>query len=322
MIENPVISVIVLCYNQEATIGRTLDSILNQKTKYSYEIIIGEDASPNDHTYAVCMEYASKYPLTIKLMDKAPNKGLLKNYNDCILNSKGKYIATCAGDDWWHNPDKLQMQVEFLEENPDYGLVYTNYSSVNFESGEYIECVNNPMDLSHTPSGNIYKQLLYANRIAACTVVFSKDLYLQNVDLLSFRDLGFIMEDYPMWLELSQHTKFKYLPIISSTYTIADGSLSNHFKFEKIEEFELNCLKIRMFYLFKYPMEGLSEINLINNYNRLLMYKAIWVKNFIKVKFYVKKTPCESLKDFVIYFTCITPLVRFYRKYLVYKKYF
>lgn len=319
MVENPLISVIVLCYNQEDTIERTLDCILNQKTKYAYEIIIGEDDSPNDDTYAICEEYASKYPRIIKLMPKASNKGLLKNYSDCILQSRGKYIATCAGDDWWHNPEKLQLQVEFLEENTDYGLVYTNFSSINLDSGEYIESVNNLNDFSHYPSGKIYRQLIFGNRIVACTVVFSKELFVDHVDLLSFKDLGFIMEDYPMWLELSQHTKFKYLPIISSTYTIANGSLSNHSEFKKIEEFEGNSLKIRKFYLSKYPIEGIDEVNLMNNYNRVLMYKAIWAEDFKKVKFYVKKIPCLTLKDFVLNIVCTTSLVRFYRRYLVYR---
>ena len=82
MENRPLISVVVLCYNQENTIGRTLDSILNQKTKYSYEIIIGEDASPNDNTRAICEDYAAKYSDIIRLLPKESNKGVLKNYSE------------------------------------------------------------------------------------------------------------------------------------------------------------------------------------------------------------------------------------------------
>lgn len=318
MIENPFISVIVLCYNQEDTVNRTLNSILNQKTKYSFEIIIGEDASPNDNTYAVCEKYASEYPQIIKLMPKAPNKGLLKNYHDCILHSRGKYIATCAGDDWWHNPEKLQLQAEFLEANEDFGLVYTNFSSINLCSGEYVESVNK-FDDSHFPSGRIYRKLIYGNIIAACTVMFRKKLFVEHVDLLSFKELGFFMEDYPMWLEMSQHTKFKYLPIISSTYTIAEASLSNHIEFNKVEEFDGNSLKIRKYYLSKYPLEAVNEENLTDSYHRDLIYKAIRVGNFERVKFYAKKVHCKSLKSFILNIIFRTSLVRIYRKYLLYR---
>ena len=92
------ISVIVITYNQERTIGRTLDSILNQRCHLPLEIIIGEDASI-DNTRKICETYAERFPKMVKLMEKAPNKGIVDNYFDCLLTCKGKFIADCAGDD-------------------------------------------------------------------------------------------------------------------------------------------------------------------------------------------------------------------------------
>ena len=94
------ISVIVTTYNQEDTIGRTLNSILAQKCHLPIEIIIGEDCS-TDNTRSVCKDYAQRYPQIIRLMPKAENKGIQNNYYDCLLECKGKYIADCAGDDFW-----------------------------------------------------------------------------------------------------------------------------------------------------------------------------------------------------------------------------
>lgn len=319
MEEKPLISVIVLCYNQENTIGRTLDSILNQKTKYSYEIIIGEDASPRDNTRAVCEQYAKKYPNLIYLMPAHPNKGLLQNYSDCIAQSKGKYIATCAGDDWWSNPDKLELQVSFLENNDNYGVIYTDLSVINVDTGELLEDFNSS-NQKNMPSGEIYKELLFENKISACTALFNKQLFLENIDLLEFKSLGFIMEDYPMWLELSKQTKFKYLPISTSTYSIGDGSLSNNNQFEKIEEFELNCNLIRKHYISKYPLTGIDDNYLDRKLYKTLVLRGTVRKHFKEARFYADKLPVNSVKDLMFKWICFSPAILLFSKYLKYIK--
>lgn len=319
MENRPLISVVVLCYNQENTIGRTLDSILNQKTKYSYEIIIGEDASPNDNTRAICEDYAAKYSDIIRLLPKESNKGVLKNYSDCILQTRGKYIATCAGDDWWHNSEKLELQVDFLEEHDDYGLVYTDLSVLNVDTGEYIENFNRSNQKS-MPSGSIYRELILENKISACTALFRKQLFIEKIDLVKFKLLGFIMEDYPMWLELSQWTKFKYIPVSTSVYSIANGSLSNNNEFKKIEEFELSCIAIRKYYILKYPLEGIDEAYLQKNFYKTLIYRGIVRGCFKESRFYVKKLPSKSIKDLIFKFVCFTPAVGLFSRYLKHLK--
>ena len=115
------VSVIVLTYNQENTIKRTLDSILSQKCNFNFEIIIGDDCS-TDSTVRICQEYQSSYPTIIRLICNETNKGVVKNYYNCILASKGKYIADCAGDDYWVTTTKLQKQYDILEKDPTYKL--------------------------------------------------------------------------------------------------------------------------------------------------------------------------------------------------------
>ena len=93
------ISVIVVTYNQENTIARTLDSILKQKDVQDLEIIIGEDHS-SDNTRQICEMYALKYPSIIRLFSNSENKGIVRNYFDCLKECRGNYIADCAGDDF------------------------------------------------------------------------------------------------------------------------------------------------------------------------------------------------------------------------------
>lgn len=116
-------SVIVLAYNQEATVRRTLDSVLSQHAAFDFEIIIGEDAS-TDRTREVCEEYASRFPKIIRLMPSAPNKGIVDNYFDCLMAARGEYVADCAGDDHWLHDDVLQILADLLDGYPEATIAY------------------------------------------------------------------------------------------------------------------------------------------------------------------------------------------------------
>lgn len=114
----PMVSVIVLTYNHEKYIKQALDSILRQKVNFDYEILIGDDAS-TDNTVKVLKEYKSKYSKIIKLFLNEVNLGATRNAYNLLVNAKGKYLATCEGDDYWTDDNKLQIQVEFLEKNKE-----------------------------------------------------------------------------------------------------------------------------------------------------------------------------------------------------------
>lgn len=115
--ENPCVSVIVLTYNHEKYIARALDSILMQKGAFSFEILIGDDAS-QDGTVKILKEYKEKYPQTIRLFLNTRNIGATKNSYQLLINAKGKYLATCEGDDYWTDPEKIKCQIQFLKEHP------------------------------------------------------------------------------------------------------------------------------------------------------------------------------------------------------------
>lgn len=125
------VSVIVVTYNQEDTIARTLDSILAQKVNFEYEIVIGDDCS-SDRTGEICLEYVDRHPERIRYFRHAENLGVVANYFDCISRASGRYLADCAGDDYWCDPMKLQKQFDILEKRPDVTLVATQYKEGNW----------------------------------------------------------------------------------------------------------------------------------------------------------------------------------------------
>ncbi|KAF2513535.1 glycosyltransferase family 2 protein [Flavobacterium foetidum] len=313
------LSVIVLCYNQEQTIARAIDSVLMQQTEYTFEIIIGEDASPNDNTRLICEEYAEKYPNIIRLMTKEPNKGVLKNYFDCLDKCNGKYVGICSGDDWWHNPNKIQLQVDFLEKNKDYGLSFTDFRIVNVDiiNGGAVFSSSKPIFIED----NMYKSLITENFISAGTVVFRKDLYLNHINFDKFRSLGFLMEDYPMWLEMIQHSKFKYIPIETLSYTIAEGSISNNkTDFRKTEKFENSVLNIKKYYIEKYPVKGVDFQRLEQIHHNLLTVVFVREGHFERAKYHSKFLINSGLKGLLKFVICHTSLIKFYSKHLMANK--
>lgn len=120
----PEISVIVLTFNQEATISRTIESILAQIDAPEYEVIIGEDCS-TDRTRKICEEYRSKYPDKIRLISSECNRGITRNYKDCFQSAQGKYIADCSGDDYWTDAHFLRKGYDVLSNCTNVGLVYS-----------------------------------------------------------------------------------------------------------------------------------------------------------------------------------------------------
>jgi len=316
MLDRPLISVIILCYNQELTIARSIDSVLAQQTDYTFEIIIGEDASPNDNTRLICEEYEKKYPHVIRLMQKEPNKGLLKNYSDCLNECRGKFIGICAGDDWWHNQHKLQLQVEFLKKNENYGLVFTDYKivEIDMETGSAFFSSSNHIVIKED---NIYEHLLRGNFISAPTVIFRRDVFFKYIDFNEFKLQGFLMEDYPMWLEMIQHTKFKYIPIETITYTVAEGSISNNnTDFRKTEKFQNAVLDIKKYYIKKYPLATFDDKKLQELHHNFMTTVFIKDGNFERAKYHSKFLINLGIKGFIKFVICHTIIIKFYSRYL------
>jgi glycosyltransferase involved in cell wall biosynthesis len=114
----PIVSVIIPSYNHEAYIAECINSVLNQ-TFQDFEIIITDDAS-TDRTVQVIERFNDP---RIKLFKHSINKGASVATNNCIRQSKGKYIAMLSSDDAWY-PNKLDIQVKYLDTHPKIGAVF------------------------------------------------------------------------------------------------------------------------------------------------------------------------------------------------------
>ncbi len=122
------ITVICLAYNHEKFIGRALEGFINQKTKYKYEILVHDDAS-TDSTKTIIESFQKQYPeLVFPFFEEEnqysnPNSLFVRDI--LIKNARGRYIAFCDGDDYWIDENKLEMEVDALEQNTNVNICAT-----------------------------------------------------------------------------------------------------------------------------------------------------------------------------------------------------
>lgn len=190
------VSVFILTYNQEDFIEQTLLSILQQKTNFSYQLVIGEDCSTDD-TRVICEKYAKKYKEKIKLLASRENLGLINNFIRTFKECDGKYVAICDGDDYWIDPFKIQKQYNFLENNPDYAIVNTNLKFL-YPNGEI-----HLKDASGLNKDRDFDNLIFENTISSVTAFFRNNQQ---------------KEDFPKWID-----KFPYGDWPIYLWTIKDG---------------------------------------------------------------------------------------------------
>ncbi len=115
----PKLSILVRTYNVENYITDCLSGILNQKTTFSLEIIVSDDAS-TDLTLSIVDSFAAVHPGVFRVLRNPTNEGLVKNFMRAFRSATGEYVAICDGDDFWTDPLKIQRQIDFLETHSDY----------------------------------------------------------------------------------------------------------------------------------------------------------------------------------------------------------
>lgn len=237
----PLVSVFIFTYNQDSLVSKTIESVLMQETSYPYELIIAEDCS-KDNTLKVCLDYQKKYPRHIRVVGNNPNKGIIKNFHESIsLYARGKYVAAVAGDDWWHDTNKLQKQVDFLENNPEYGMVFSDtliYSEAKKKLLKY-KPLNCPCS---------FKDLIIQNSISALTTCYRKDLFDRYVLEVNPIKEDFPGEDYPFWIWLSYNTKLYHIKEPLTTYRLQISSLSHSESKDRRLQFEIDRLDIKLFF--------------------------------------------------------------------------
>ena len=135
--QNPLVSIIIPTYKRTDYLKLTIRSILDQ-TFQDFEIIVVDDGTPTDENRLLCEQFQKIVYIKIE-----NSKGPAKPRNVGIKQAKGKYIAFVDDDDIWL-PEKLQKQVNVLDNNPDFGLVHSCCQVINGQGIVKNEIVGRP----------------------------------------------------------------------------------------------------------------------------------------------------------------------------------
>jgi glycosyltransferase involved in cell wall biosynthesis len=120
------VSVCMLTYNHSPYLRDALNSVLNQKTTFGFEILVHDDASTDD-TQAIIREYEQRYPQIVKPIYQTVNQ-YTQDINPSVRynypRANSPFVAICEGDDCWTDEYKLQTQVDLLNAHPDINLAF------------------------------------------------------------------------------------------------------------------------------------------------------------------------------------------------------
>lgn len=210
------ISVIITSYNHQAYIEQCVESILGQKGDFEMEIVVGDDCS-RDRTGAILEEYRQKHPDLFHILRENKNLGITRNLKRCLDACTGEYIAICEGDDYWTDPYKLQKQMAFLVERPDYAMCFSTLN-LYYEAENKFVLFEDQLQFPHEEV-NIH-DLIKNNLIGN----FSCCMYRTSaVRKLSPRMFEFFTVDWMFNMAISQVGRIGYIRESLSVYRKHDS---------------------------------------------------------------------------------------------------
>jgi glycosyltransferase involved in cell wall biosynthesis len=221
------VSVVMITYGHEQFIKQAIEGVLMQQCDFELELILANDCSP-DLTDTVVKEILENHPKSswIKYTKHPENIGMMPNFILALKQETAKYIALCEGDDYWTDPLKLQKQVDFLEANPDFGLVCTNYTS--------------QLITFYSKSKEIFlKDILKDSAVGTLTSMFKNSLIQTYID-----NLQLSMGDFQLWLYLCKKQRVYKLADITANYRVLEDSATGRDNPLRLKKFSLDVLNI------------------------------------------------------------------------------
>lgn len=232
------LSVVVMTYNQEKYVRKTIQSIIDQLDQHCMELIIADDCS-QDCTRGIIEEFARKYR-NIRPVYNEINKGVINNYFDALKLCNGNYVMICGGDDYWL-PNKVNMQLKHMKQN-DIIVSCTGVEIID-DQGNHIEekrCVKDTI---------FFDDLIVQNCVCASSVCFSRKVMEKYVSQVNPQAKDWQMEDYPFLLWVSKQTPIKYIDNILVAYRIVPNSITHTNNVDKQIKFQQSATDIRKYFV-------------------------------------------------------------------------
>lgn len=249
------VSIICTNYNKGDWVREAMDSFLNQRTTFDFEIIIIDDAS-TDHSYEIIQDYQNKFPEKVRTFRNEVNLGITRTWKKVCQEAKGQYIARCDSDDFWTDPLKLQKQVDLLDSSTDSLWSNTEFDMVDLD-------------------GNVIQKDAFANKALPLIDSYEEMLVMKGmtmastwlVDTALMQDVSAQISDtaaddtFELQLELFKRTKISFLSDSTTVYRMNLGSDSKPMTLDTAEKRFTGILNSQIKYLNKYPDQDIQRIS-------------------------------------------------------------
>jgi glycosyltransferase involved in cell wall biosynthesis len=255
----PLVSVNMITYNHAPYIAQAIEGVLQQKTNFPFELVIGEDCS-TDGTREIVFEYQKKYPDIIRVITSDQNVGAKKNGYRLRKACRGKYIAFCEGDDYWHHPGKLQKQADYLESHPECGLVYSSYDVYDVRSkrrtNDFIKYHNWEMPMKPDVFDFVEGKGGMSLGIQTCTIMVRRTIAEQIIesDPSLHQNEKFVQGDTQLWAEIAHMSHIHYIPESLATYNLTDESATRSKDIKKLLRFSISQAELYLYLCNKYNL--------------------------------------------------------------------
>ena len=221
MHQQPLVTIICLCYNHEKFVLEALDSVIKQEY-LNIELIIVDDCS-TDNSVRVIENWLTNYP-QISFFKNSKNQGNTKTFNNVLQFAKGEYIIDLAADDRLL-PNCILTQIKTFQNSTytNLGIVYGNFNLIN-ENGTFKKLYFSENE--YPESGDVYEMVIGRKvKLGSIAAIYKTDVLKQ----LGGYDENLAYEDLDIWVRISRDYKVEYVPISLAEKRELDSSLSAQF---------------------------------------------------------------------------------------------
>ena len=274
---NYLVAIRCLTYNHSAYVTETLNGFVMQQTSFPFVAMVVDDAS-TDGEPKVLRDYFTKnfdtqdtgtayqknteygtvlfarnktnkncYFAILLLRENHRSRGVGKKKYLIPWMEKAEYVALCEGDDYWTDPNKLQKQVDFLEEHPDFGLCYSDFDLFDEESGQFSRAV--------FENGVFKRPVSFEDHLVDCSYIAPMSwMYRKSVfDILEYK--AFTDATFAYALAFFKQSRVVYLPEVTCVYRAHPNSLSRPTSNKKYFRQYKGVFDTQMYFAEKYQVD-------------------------------------------------------------------
>ncbi len=221
---NPVVSVIMPCWNRERFVADAIRSVLAQ-TLAEFELIVVDDGSTDGSREVV----ASFSDSRVRCLPRE-HRGISAAMNAGLAAARGRYIARLDSDDMWL-PEMLATQVAVLEARPEIGLVYSRAECTDSECKPLGMSWGYPLRYP----AETFRSMVYNDCTCNITVVCRRECF-ERVG--SYDETLETSEDLDMWLRVARHYEFAFTDRVLARVRLHGDSITGGISASRDEQME------------------------------------------------------------------------------------